>query len=949
MFSATSLLLPDFALEEPNLVGQKAAGNSEAEGDQTVPPTPDELEGEVHFVTTAPTLTLLNHHPLLEEFLHEALAKKDYLRQVPFLTWGLGGPGPVLPNVPGRSTQTPRANLPDQDDLPVFSDLTTSLTVPATVPVTMTSTTALVGDKAEARDTERTPEMVNPALPRAKEPGTEAATTTTVSGDDEETTTTTIITTTTITTVQVPGEAPCNWNLTGPEGSLESPEPVSSPYDSLDCTYTISGYPGYGVEIKVLNISLSEGETVAMETFGGAEPVILANESFLMRGQVIRSPTNRVSVQFRSPQPASPGTFHFHFQAYLLSCNFPSRPAYGDVSVTSLHPGGSAHFYCATGYQLQGLPVLTCLNATRPFWSGREPICVAACGGVIRNATIGRIISPGFPGNYSNNLTCHWLLEAPEGQRLHLHFEKVSLAEDDDRLIIRNGKDIAAPPVYDSYEVEYLPIEGLLSTARHFFLELTTDSSGASTGVALHYEAFEQGHCYKPFVMYGNFTTSDATYAVGTTVEFSCDPGYTLEQGSIIIECVDPSDPQWNETEPACRAVCSGEITDSAGVVLSPNWPEAYGKGQDCIWGLHVEEDKRIMLDVQVLHIGKADVLTFYDGDDLTARILGQYTGAHHRFKLYTAMADVTIQFQSDPGSTVFGYQQGFIIHFFEVPRNDTCPELPEIPNGWKTTSHPELIHGTMVNYHCYPGFELVGTDLLMCHWDLTWSGDLPTCERVTSCKDPGDVDHSRRIISSSKFPVGSTVQFVCDKGYVLTGGSLLTCRDRQAGGPKWSNHLPKCTLYEPCHNPGAPEHGVQTPEKRFYQAGATLRFSCATGYVLLGEGSLRCMPGHPSQWNSSPPICKAGESALGPANSVCGPASPREGPNVAIAIFLPVLVVALLIGGIYLYFSKLQGKPSLELPLSGSHPYDHITVESAFDNTTYETGSVSFPGHEGI
>uniref|UniRef100_A0A674IPP0 Seizure related 6 homolog n=1 Tax=Terrapene triunguis TaxID=2587831 RepID=A0A674IPP0_9SAUR len=938
-------------------VGRKAAGSSEAEGDQTVPPTPDELEGEVRFVTTAPTLTLLNHHPLLEEFLHEALAKKDYLRQVPFLTWGLGGPGPVLPDVPGRITQTPRANLPNQDDLPLLTTAagrvvpwaepwpagpeSNSASVPTEPPITPApaiSQAALPtpGQATAAMVTSNTPTAItptarfvsprapSPALPRAKEPGTEAATTATVSGDDEETTTTTIITTTTITTVQVPGEAPCNWNLTGPEGSLESPEPVSLPYDSLDCTYTISGYPGYGVEIKVLNISLLEGETVAMETFGGAEPVVLANESFLMRGQVIRSPTNRVSVRFRSPQPASPGTFRFHFQAYLLSCSFPSRPAYGDVSVTSLHPGGSAHFYCATGYQLQGPPALTCLNATRPFWSSREPVCVAACGGVIRNATIGRIISPGFPGNYSNNLTCHWLLEAPEGQRLHLHFEKVSLAEDDDRLIIRNGKDIEAPPVYDSYEVEYLPIEGLLSTARHFFLELTTDSSGASTGVALRYEAFEQGHCYEPFVKYGNFTTSDATYAVGTTVEFSCDPGYTLEQGSIIIECVDPSDPQWNETEPACRAVCSGEITDSAGVVLSPNWPEAYGKGQDCIWGLHVEEDKRIMLDVQVLRIGKGDVLTFYDGDDLTARILGQYVGDHRRFKLYTAMADVTIQFQSDPGGAVFGYQQGFVIHFFEVPRNDTCPELPEIPNGWKTTSHPELIHGTMVNYHCYPGFELVGTDLLMCHWDLTWSGDLPTCERVTACKDPGDVDHSRRIISSSKFPVGSTVQFVCDKGYVLTGAGLLTCRDRQAGGPKWSDRLPKCTLYEPCHNPGAPEHGVQTPEKRLYQAGATLRFSCATGYVLRGEGSLRCVPGHPSQWNSSPPICKAGESARGPASSVLGAHQCSASLGHCLLVSVPC---------------RLQGKPSLQLPLSGSHPYDHITVESAFDNTAYETG----------
>lgn len=56
-----------------------------------------------------------------------------------------------------------------------------------------------------------------------------------------------------------------------------------------------------------------------------------------------------------------------------------------------------------------------------------------ACGGMVKNATLGRIVSPGFPGNYSNNLTCHWVLQAPEGHRLHVHFEKVALAEDDDR------------------------------------------------------------------------------------------------------------------------------------------------------------------------------------------------------------------------------------------------------------------------------------------------------------------------------------------------------------------------------------------------------------------------------------------------------------------------------------------------------------------------------------
>ncbi|XP_010572239.1 PREDICTED: seizure protein 6 homolog [Haliaeetus leucocephalus] len=853
-----------------NGLARKTGENAEAKGEPTALPTPAEREAEAHFVSTAPTLKLLNHHPLLEDLLHEAFLKKDYLGQAPFLP---AGPGPLLP----------------------------------------------AGPRAGAG-----------VVPR----------------DEEGTTTTSTITTTTVTTLQ--GPAPCNRTLAGPEGWLVSPEPAVVPYDgSLDCTYTISVYPGYGVELKVQNISLAEGETLTVESVGGLEPTLLANESFLLRGQVIRSPANLLTLRFQSPRPPSPGSYCFRYQAYLLSCPFPARPAFGEVSVSSLHPGGDARFRCAAGYQLQGARRLTCRNATRPFWSAREPLCLAVCGGVVRNATVGRIVSPGFPGNYSNNLTCHWLLEAPAGHRLHLHFEKVSLAEDDDRLIIRNGNNVEAPPVYDSYEVEYLPIEGLLSTGHHFFVELTTDSSGAAAGMALRYEAFEQGHCYEPFVKYGNFTASDSRYPVGTTVEFSCDPGYTLEQGSTIIECVDPSDPQWNETEPACRAVCSGELTDTAGVVLSPNWPEAYGKGQDCIWGLHVEEDKRVMLDVRVLRLGTGDMLTFYDGDDLTARILGQYTGARGRFKLYASTADVTVQFQSDPGAGAFAYRQGFVIHFSEVPRNDTCPELPDIANGWKTSSQPELLHGTVVTYHCYPGFQLAGTDLLMCHWDLTWSGDLPSCERVTSCRDPGDAEHSRRVVSSPKFPVGATVQYVCDKGYILAGAGTLTCHDRAAGGPKWSDRLPKCIpeTYEPCHNPGVPAGGQQSPERRLYPAGATLRFSCAAGRVLLGEGSLRCLPGHPSRWSGSPPICKASYDEfysnrnLDAVAKAVPSGTALEGTNVAIAVFLPVLVVALLIGGIYLYFSKLQGKPALQLPLAGSHPYDHITVESAFDNPTYETG----------
>lgn len=72
----------------------------------------------------------------------------------------------------------------------------------------------------------------------------------------------------------------------------------------------------------------------------------------------------------------SPTLTFLSFQAFVLSCSFPKEPAGGEVSVTHLHPGGEAYFHCFTGYKLQGLKMLTCRNATTPYWSGKDPQCV---------------------------------------------------------------------------------------------------------------------------------------------------------------------------------------------------------------------------------------------------------------------------------------------------------------------------------------------------------------------------------------------------------------------------------------------------------------------------------------------------------------------------------------------------------------------------------------------
>lgn len=47
-------------------------------------------------------------------------------------------------------------------------------------------------------------------------------------------------------------------------------------------------------------------------------------------------------------------------------------------------------------------------------------------------------------------------------------------------------------------------------------------------------------------------------------------------------------------------ALCGGELTEPAGTILSPDWPQSYSKGLDCVWQIHGNEEKRIELDVQM-------------------------------------------------------------------------------------------------------------------------------------------------------------------------------------------------------------------------------------------------------------------------------------------------------------------------------------------------------------
>lgn len=147
------------------------------------------------------------------------------------------------------------------------------------------------------------------------------------------------------------------------------------------------------------------------------------------------------------------------------------------------------------------------------------------------------------------------------------------------------------------------------------------------------------------------------------------------------------------------------------------------------------------------------------------SHVIGQYMGSKERFQMVSGGSEVTIQFQSDPDDSSFILSQGFLIHYrgewtgnpicftiwslfrfvsliskklfaftkplslsAEVEPNDTCPTLPQIEFGWISSSHSSPVRGSVLTYQCQPGYDISGSDIITCQWDLSWSSAPPTC-----------------------------------------------------------------------------------------------------------------------------------------------------------------------------------------------------------------------------
>ena len=69
----------------------------------------------------------------------------------------------------------------------------------------------------------------------------------------------------------------------------------------------------FSVPGQVMNVNLSEGDKVVFEDVGHGENTMLANESILMRGLVVRSHSNQISIHLHS-QRSQAGSVLLRYQ-----------------------------------------------------------------------------------------------------------------------------------------------------------------------------------------------------------------------------------------------------------------------------------------------------------------------------------------------------------------------------------------------------------------------------------------------------------------------------------------------------------------------------------------------------------------------------------------------------------------------------------------------------------
>nr|XP_035125513.2 CUB and sushi domain-containing protein 1 isoform X3 [Callithrix jacchus] len=697
--------------------------------------------------------------------------------------------------------------------------------------------------------------------------------------------------------------AECGASVKGNEGTLLSPNFPSNYDNNHECIYEIETEAGKGIHLRARSFQLFEGDT--LKVYDGKDsssrPLGTFTKNELL-GLILNSTSNHLWLEFNTNGSDTDQGFQLTYTSFdLVKCEDPGIPNYGYRIRDEGHFTDTVVLYsCNPGYAMHGSNTLTCLSGDRRVWDKPLPSCVAECGGQIHAATSGRILSPGYPAPYDNNLHCTWIIEADPGKTISLHFIVFDTEMAHDILKVWDGP-VDSDILLKEWSGSALP-EDIHSTFNSLTLQFDSDFFISKSGFSIQFSTSIAATCNDPGMPQNGTRYGDSREA-GDTVTFQCDPGYQL-QGQAKITCVQLNNRFfWQPDPPTCIAACGGNLTGPAGVILSPNYPQPYPPGKECDWRVKVNPDFVIALIFKSFNMEPSyDFLHIYEGEDSNSPLIGSYQGSQAPERIESSGNSLFLAFRSDASVGL----SGFAIEFKEKPR-EACFDPGNIMNGTRIGTDFKL--GSTITYQCDSGYKIVDPSSITCvigtDGKPSWDQVLPSCNAPCG----GQYTGSEGVVLSPNYPHNYTAGQTClysitvPKEFVVFGqfayfqtalndlAELFDGTHAQArllsslSGSHSGETLPLATsnqiLLRFSAKSGASARGFHfvyqavprtsdtqcssVPEPRYgrrigseFSAGSIVRFECNPGYLLQGSTALHCqsVPNALAQWNDTIPSC---------------------------------------------------------------------------------------------
>ncbi|XP_066403389.1 CUB and sushi domain-containing protein 1 [Molothrus aeneus] len=697
--------------------------------------------------------------------------------------------------------------------------------------------------------------------------------------------------------------AECGATVSGNEGTLLSPNFPSNYDNNHECIYKIETEAGKGIHLRARTFQLHEGDIVKVydgkDSSSRSLGIFTKND---MMGVILNSTSNHMWIEFNTNGSDTDQGFQLTYTSFdLVKCEDPGIPNYGYKIRDEGHFIDTVILYsCNPGYTMHGSSIMTCLSGDRRVWDKPLPTCIAECGGRINAATSGRILSPGYPAPYDNNLHCTWIIEADPGKTISLHFIVFDTEVAHDILKVWDGP-VESSILLKEWSGSALP-EDIHSTFNSLTLQFDSDFFISKSGFSIQFSTSIASTCNDPGTPQNGTRYGDSREP-GDTTTFQCDPGYQL-QGQAKITCVQLNNRFfWQPDPPTCIAACGGNLTGPAGVILSPNYPQPYPPGKECDWRIKVNPDFVIALIFKSFNMEPSyDFLHIYEGEDSNSPLIGSFQGSQAPERIESSGNSLFLAFRSDASVGM----SGFAIDYKEKPR-EACFDPGNIMNGTRIGTDFKL--GSTITYQCDSGYRIIEPSTITCvigaDGKPAWNRALPSCNAPCG----GQYTGSEGVVLSPNYPHNYTAGQTCHysitvpKEFVVFGqfayfqtalndvAELFDGENSQArllsslSGSHSGETLPLATsnqiLLRFSAKSGASARGFHfvyqavprtsdtqcssVPEPRYgrrigseFSAGSVVRFECSPGYLLQGSKAIRCqsVPNALAQWNDTVPSC---------------------------------------------------------------------------------------------